>query len=130
MNAHVAYNIDVPGRSLQVPQLFKKSGIDYLFVSRMKEGFYNWYSPDGSSIFTYSPGNYGWYHYHHKVLEEEAVTAMHELHKILKNWTKHGITPYIPIMVGGGKTVILPIVFSVLLWKQEMKLGRNYLTRP
>lgn len=89
MDAHIAYNVDVPGRSLQVPQLFKKSGIDYLFVSRMKEGFYNWYSPDGTSIFTYSPGNYGWYHYHHKALDEDAVTAMHELSKILKGWNEY-----------------------------------------
>ncbi len=89
MDAHVAYNIDVPGRSLQVPQLFKKSGIDYLFVSRMKEGFYNWYSPDGTGIFTYSPGNYGWYHYHHKIMDEDAITAIHELHKILKNWNQY-----------------------------------------
>ncbi len=86
MDAKVAYNIDVPGRSLQVPQLFKKSGIDYLFVSRMKEGFYHWYSPDGSSIFTYSPGNYGWSLLVYKYLEEDAVTAMHKLHKVLQNW--------------------------------------------
>jgi len=96
MDAHVAYNIDVPGRSLQVPQLLKKSGIDYLFISRMKEGFYNWYSPDGTSIFTYSPGNYGWYHYHHKILDEDAITAMHELHKILKNWNEYYRSKNIP----------------------------------
>jgi len=89
MDALVAYNIDVPGRSLQVPQLFKKSGIDYLFVSRMKEGFYNWYSPDGTSIFTYSPGNYGWSLLVYKYLEEDAVTAMHKLHKVLQNWTDY-----------------------------------------
>jgi alpha-mannosidase len=89
MDAKVAYNIDVPGRSLQVPQLFKKSGIDYLFVSRMKEGFYNWYSPDGTKIFTYSPGNYGWTLLVYKYLEEDAVTAMHKLHKVLKNWNEY-----------------------------------------
>lgn len=89
MDATVAYNIDVPGRSLQVPQLFKKSGIDYLFVSRMKEGFYHWYSPDGTSIFTYSPGNYGWALLVYKYLEEDAVTAMHKLHKVLKNWNEY-----------------------------------------
>lgn len=89
MDATVAYNIDVPGRSIQVPQLFKKSGINYLFVSRMKEGFYNWYSPDGSSIFTYSPGNYGWYHYHEKIFDADAITAIHELSKILKNWNAY-----------------------------------------
>ena len=89
MDANVAYNIDVPGRSLQVPQLFKKSGIDYLFISRMKEGFYNWYSPDGTSIFTYSPGNYGWSLLVYKYLEEDAVTAMHKLHKVVKNWNEY-----------------------------------------
>ncbi len=89
MDAKVAYNIDVPGRSLQVPQLFKKSGIDYLFVTRMKEGFYNWYSPDGTKIFTYSPGNYGWALLVYKYLEEDAVTAMHKLHKVLQNWNEY-----------------------------------------
>lgn len=89
MDAKVAYNIDVPGRSLQVPQLFKKSGIDYLFVSRMQEGFYNWYSPDGTKIFTYSPGNYGWSLLVYKYLEEDAVNAMHKLHKVLQNWNEY-----------------------------------------
>ncbi len=89
MDARVAYNIDVPGRSLQVPQLLKKSGIDYLFVSRMQEGFYNWYSPDGTSIFTYSPGNYGWSLLVYKYLEEDAITAMHKLHKVLQNWNEY-----------------------------------------
>ena len=111
MDAKVSYNVDVPGRSLQVPQLFKKSGIDYLFVSRMKEGFYKWYSPDGTSIFTYSPGNYGWYHYHHVVLDKDAIHAMHELHKILKSWTeyyqKRNIPPHYSIVIsadaGGPK---------------------------
>ena len=89
MDAKVAYNIDVPGRSLQVPQLLKKSGIDYLFVSRMQEGFYNWHSPDGTSIFTYSPGNYGWALLVYKYLEEDAITAMHKLHRVLQNWNEY-----------------------------------------
>ena len=100
MDAVVAYNVDVPGRSIQVPQLFKKSGIDYLFVSRMKEGFYNWYSPDGSSIFTYSPGNYGWYHYHHKIFDADAITAIHEMAKILKSWNSYYRERNIPAHYG------------------------------
>ncbi|KJF44962.1 glycoside hydrolase family 38 N-terminal domain-containing protein [Draconibacterium sediminis] len=100
MDAVVAYNVDVPGRSIQVPQLFKKSGIDYLFVSRMKEGFYNWYSPDGSSIFTYSPGNYGWYHYHEKIFDADAITAIHEMAKILKSWNSYYRERNIPAHYG------------------------------
>jgi len=100
MDAFVAYNVDVPGRSIQVPQLFKKSGINYLFVSRMKEGFYNWYSPDGSSVFTYSPGNYGWYHYHYKIFDADAITAIHEMAKILKNWNSYYRERNIPAHYG------------------------------
>jgi alpha-mannosidase len=111
MDAQVAYNIDVPGRSLQVPQILNKAGIDYLFVSRMKEGFYNWYSPDGSRILTYSPGNYGWSLLVYKYLEEDAVTAMHKLSKVMKNrneyYREHNLPPHYAIVIstdaGGPK---------------------------
>ncbi len=111
MDAQVAYNIDVPGRSLQVPQIFSKAGIDYLFVSRMKEGFYDWYSPDGSKILTYSPGNYGWSLLVYKYLEEDAITAMIKLSKVMKNWDEyyreHKLPPHYAIVIstdaGGPK---------------------------
>ena len=111
MDAEVAYNIDVPGRSLQVPQILSKAGIEYLFVSRMKEGFYNWYSPDGSKILTYSPGNYGWSLLVYKYLEEDAITAMHKLSKLMKNWNDYyrerNIPPHYAIVIstdaGGPK---------------------------
>lgn len=103
MDARVAYNIDVPGRSLQVPQIFSKSGIDYLFVSRMKEGFYNWHSPDGSRIFTYSPGNYGWTYYVYKYLEEDAITAMHRLYQVLMErehyYLDHNLPPEYALVI-------------------------------
>lgn len=111
MDAKVAYNIDVPGRSLQIPQILHKAGIEYLFVSRMKEGFYNWYSPDGSKILTYSPGNYGWSLLVYKYLEEDAITAMHKLSKVVKNWEEyyreHKLPPHYAIVIstdaGGPK---------------------------
>lgn len=56
----VANNMDVPGRTLQMSQILAKSGIPNLFVSRMAEGLYDWYSPDGSKVLTFTPGNYGW----------------------------------------------------------------------
>ena len=42
---HTANNMDVPGRTLQMPQILAKSGISNLFISRMHEGLYDWYSP-------------------------------------------------------------------------------------
>lgn len=80
------WNVDVPSRALQSAQVMKRSGVDYLFVSRMDAGFYHWYSPDGSRVSGYSTG-----HYHHnslnqilnltyKVYEEHAASdAAHEV---------------------------------------------------
>jgi alpha-mannosidase len=58
-DARVYFNPDVPGRSMQMPQILAKSGIPYMVMSRYHEGFYRWASPDGTSVLTYSPGHYG-----------------------------------------------------------------------
>lgn len=52
------WNEDVPGRSLQMPQILSKSGIPYMQFSRQQPGIYRWYSPDGSFITCYTPGQY------------------------------------------------------------------------
>ncbi len=56
--ADTYFNPDVPGRTMQMPQILKKSGTNFMSVSRMEAGLYKWYSPDGSSVLTYSPGHY------------------------------------------------------------------------
>lgn len=96
MDALAAYNVDVPGRSLQFPQILEKAGIKYLFVSRMKEGFYNWFSPNGSKILTYSPGNYGWSLLVYKYFEEDAITALQKLNKVMQNWNEYYASRNIP----------------------------------
>ena len=57
-DARVYFNPDVPGRSLQMQQILSKAGIPYMVISRYHEGFYRWQSPDGSSVFAYTPGHY------------------------------------------------------------------------
>ncbi len=52
------WNEDVPGRSLQMAQILSKAGIPYMQFSRHQPGIYNWYSPDGSYITCYTPGQY------------------------------------------------------------------------
>jgi alpha-mannosidase len=111
MDALAAYNVDVPGRSVQSPQILAKAGIKYLFVSRMKEGFYNWYSPDGTRILTYSPGNYGWALLVYQYFESDAITALQKLHKVLLNWNdyykSHNLPPQYAVIIstdaGGPK---------------------------
>ena len=57
--ANTYWNVDVPGRSLQMPQIMRKAGTKNLMLSRQEKGLYHWYSPDGSYITAYSPGHYG-----------------------------------------------------------------------
>ena len=97
-----AYNIDVPGRTLQMPQILAKSGIKNLFVSRMREGLCDWYSPDGSKVFTYSPGNYGWAILFWKFFDEGAVNAFNKLHERSVLWSdyfrEHNIPPHYAVV--------------------------------
>lgn len=43
-------NTDVPGLTYQLPQILKKSGIDYIVQGRLAWGFYYWKGLDGTSI--------------------------------------------------------------------------------
>lgn len=56
--AKTAWSPDVPARSMQFPQILAKSGIDYLIISRINAGAFEWFSPDGSSVKGYSVGHY------------------------------------------------------------------------
>lgn len=104
----VAYNIDVPGRTWQMPQILSKSGIPNLFISRMGEGFYDWYSPDGSKVLTFTPGNYGWPSLMWKFFEKDAVTAFHKLHHRTQLWSnyfkKHKIPAHYAILMSCDAT--------------------------
>lgn len=91
-----ANNVDVPGRTMQMPQILAKSGIRNLFVSRMREGLYDWYSPDGSSVLTYTPGNYGWATLMWKFFEKDAVTAFDRLHPRSRLWSDYFRSRHIP----------------------------------
>lgn len=103
MDARTAFNVDVPGRSFQFPQILNKGGVKNLVISRFKEGFYHWKSPDGSRIFTYSPGNYGWPVIFYKYFEKEAPYGMKALHANLKDWhdyyEKRNIPPHYAVMI-------------------------------
>ncbi len=112
-----ANNIDVPGRTLQMPQILAKSGIKNLFVSRMGEGLYNWYSPDGSRVFTYTPGNYGWASIVWKYFDKNAVDAMHRLRPRVALWDayfiKHNIPPHYAVLMSCDATK--PVNFSAII---------------
>lgn len=88
-DANTAFNTDVPGIALQFPQILAKSGVENLFLSRLKEGFYDWSSPDGSSVLAYSPGNYGWAVIFYRFFEEDAIEAMRKIQNRVKIWSDY-----------------------------------------
>lgn len=104
----VANNMDVPGRTWQMPQILAKSGIPNLFVSRMGEGLYDWYSPDGSKVLTFTPGNYGWASLFWKFFDNDGVTAFHKLHHRAQLWSDyfrlHAIPPHYAILMSCDAT--------------------------
>jgi alpha-mannosidase len=57
-SANVYWNEDVPGRTLQMMQMMSKAGTKYMMMSRHEKGLYRWFSPDGSSVVTFTPGHY------------------------------------------------------------------------
>jgi alpha-mannosidase len=128
-----ANNIDVPGRSLQIPQIFAKSGIKYFFVSRMKEGLHDWYSPDGSKLFTYSPGNYGWPVMVWKFFDNGAVHAFNRLHHRSRLWSEYyrtrRIPPHYAVLISCDATK--PVNFRPVIdeWNQIVELSEMPLPR-
>jgi alpha-mannosidase len=67
VNVRVDWNVDGFGFSWQMPQIYKKSGVDY-FVSQKLSGndttkfphkLFWWQAPDGSKVLTYFPQGYG-----------------------------------------------------------------------
>ena len=65
--ARIGWNPDSFGYTWQLPQIYKKSGIDYFVTQKMTWNDTNqlplklfwWQSPDGSRVLTYFPHDYG-----------------------------------------------------------------------
>lgn len=128
-----ANNIDVPGRTMQMPQIFEKSGIKNLFISRMGEGLYNWYSPDGSKVFTYTPGNYGWAALKWKFFDQDAVFAMNKLHDRVALWQEYfrsrNIPPHYAVLMSCDATK--PVNFRTIIneWNTIVDMAEVSLPR-
>lgn len=70
VTARIGWNPDTFGYTWQLPQILKKSGIDYFVTQKMSWNDTNdipfklfwWESPDGSKVLTYFPRDYGSQH--------------------------------------------------------------------
>ena len=77
------FNVDVPGRTLQMPQIMAKAGVENLIISRHERGLFNWEAPDGSKVRAYSPGHYIFFY---NVLGKNDTTAFGEMAKESVLW--------------------------------------------
>ena len=66
MTTRIGWNPDSFGYNWQLPQIYKKSGIDYFVTQKLAANETNplpfklfwWESPDGSKVLTYFPHSY------------------------------------------------------------------------
>ncbi len=66
VDVHIGWNPDSLGYNWQLPQIYKRSGIDYFVTQKLYWNDTNllplklfwWQSPDGSKVLTYFPHNY------------------------------------------------------------------------
>jgi alpha-mannosidase len=109
-DARSYFNVDVPGRTLQMPQIMQKAGVDNLVISRHERGFFHWEAPDGSKVRAYSPGHYI---YFYQVLGLEDSAAIKNLGKESVLWySKYNNIP-------GAKTVMPAMLNYEFIWDQK-----------
>lgn len=104
------FNVDVPGRTLQMPQLISKAGIQNLIISRHERGLFYWEAPDGSKVRTYTPGHYI---YFYNVLGKSDTAAVNEMTQEAILWyTKYND-------VKNSKTVMPAMLNYELSWDRK-----------
>jgi alpha-mannosidase len=131
-DTRIYWNPDVPSRSIQMPQILKKSGINYMSVSRMSEGFYDWTSPDGTGILTYSPG-----HYTNMInlLFKPGMKGLRDINEVYgllkvkfaelaKYYKARGIPPHICFIL--STDAILPVDMNDFIAEWNSKISRKY----
>jgi alpha-mannosidase len=52
VDTHLYFQTDTAQMSLQMPQILARAGVKYCLLGRLPFGFYNWQSPDGSTVLT------------------------------------------------------------------------------
>lgn len=124
------WNVDVPGLSLQFPQIMAKSGIPYYNTSRFTTGFYEWFSPDGSSIKVISTGQYSGYSWPFCVAKNDTELA-DAFANTMNYWgdyqEKRDISPACLVLV--SQDASKPVNYNSVMskWNNERLADKNTL---
>ncbi len=121
--ANTYWNVDVPGRTRQMPQIMKKAGTDYMMISRHERGMFFWESPDGSSVLTFSPGHY----YDGFVpLQKEFYEAAEYIASSTLDWEKYFISttqqPAIPLLSSADMSPVHDYSHIIKQWESITEL--------
>ena len=108
-NSDTYYNSDVPGRTLQMPQILAKSDVKNMFVSRHGKGVYNWFSPDSSKVIIFSSGHYIEFY---SILAKENKVAISEMVKEVLFWADY-------YNQNSQKVVIPALLNYEFIWEQK-----------
>ncbi|HWA94104.1 MAG TPA: glycoside hydrolase family 38 C-terminal domain-containing protein, partial [Terracidiphilus sp.] len=107
VDVRIGWNPDSFGYTWQLPQMYKKSGIDYFVTQKMSWNDTNqlpfklfwWESPDGSKVLTYFPHGYGNDDLNPVRLSEDLKTAREQAPGLNEMMDLYGVGDH-----GGGPT--------------------------
>ena len=122
----VYFNVDVPGRTLQMPQIARKCGVEFMIISRHQRGFFYWQSPDGSRIGVHSPG-----HYHHasEFLRQSLMAVQMATPQVLTSWentyNRYQLPPYLPVIYSSDMSTPQEMKPLFKAWENVEILSRN-----
>lgn len=123
VDVHIGWNPDSFGYNWQLPQIYKKSGIDTFVTQKMAWNDTNqlpfklfwWESPDGSKVLTYFPHGYGNQNMSPTRLAADLVTARKDAPGLPSIMDLYGVSDH-----GGGPT--RAILDQGMHWAQPDKV--------
>jgi len=123
VDVHIGWNPDSFGYNWQLPQIYKKSGVDYFVTQKMTWNDTNqlpfklfwWESPDGSKVLTYFPHDYVHTDLNPVRLAEDLATARKRSPGLAEMMDLYGIGDH-----GGGPT--RAILDEGVHWMQPGKI--------
>jgi len=123
VDVHIGWNPDSFGYNWQLPQIYKKSGVDYFVTQKMAWNDTNqlpfklfwWESPDGSKVLTYFPHDYVHTDLNPVRLADDLATARKQAPGLAEMMDLYGVGDH-----GGGPT--RAILDEGVHWMQPDKI--------
>jgi alpha-mannosidase len=123
VDVHIGWNPDSFGYNWQLPQIYRKSGVDYFVTQKMTWNDTNhlpfklfwWESPDGSKVLTYFPHDYVHTDLNPVRLAEDLATARKQSPGLTEMMDLYGVGDH-----GGGPT--RAILDEGVHWMQPDKI--------